>query len=176
MAPFSYQGPMEQDETKKTTHSQTDAWTMGASAPGLTVEAIIAHKGDSVYSVSPHQSVKDVVSDLARLRVGALVVVNAANEPVGIVSERDLVHKLDTNGAAILDAPVETIMTANPVTCTPTITVEEVMKTMTSRRFRHMPVLKDGKLAGVVSIGDVVRHRMQEIEYESLKIKQAIVG
>jgi len=167
---------MEQDETKKHTHSQTDEWTMGASAPGLTVEAIIAHKGDSVYAAAPHQTVKDVVSDLARLRVGALVVVNAANEPVGIVSERDIVRRLDSDGAAMLGATVESIMTANPVTCTPDVKVEEVMKTMNARRFRHMPVLRDGKLAGVVSIGDVVRHRMQEIEYESLKIKQAIVG
>jgi len=102
--------------------------------------------------------------------------VNAASEPVGIISERDIVHKLDTIGVAVLDGPAEAIMTPDPVTCTPDVRVEDVMKTMNSRRFRHMPVLKDGKLCGVVSIGDVVRHRMQEIEYETLKIKQAIVG
>jgi len=176
MAPFSYQGPMEHDETKKHTHSQTEEWSLGMNAPGLTVESIIAHKGDDVFTVAPQQTVKDVVGDLARLRVGALVVVNPENEPVGIVSERDIVHKLDTVGVEVLGGAVETIMTPDPVTCTPDMKVEDVMKTMNARRFRHMPVLKDGKLCGVVSIGDVVRHRMQEIEYESLKIKQAIVG
>ncbi len=176
MAPFSYQGPMEQDETKKHTHSQTEEWSLGMNAPGLTVESIIGHKGDDVYTSAPGQTVKDVVGDLARLRVGALVVVNPENEPVGIVSERDIVHKLDTVGVEVLNGPVEAIMTPDPVTCTLDMKVEEVMKTMNARRFRHMPVLKDGKLCGVVSIGDVVRHRMQEIEYESLKIKQAIVG
>lgn len=176
MAPFSYQGPMEQDESKKHSHSQTEEWSLGINAPGLTVESIIGHKGDDVYSVSPHQTVKEVVGDLARLRVGALVVVNPEGEAVGIVSERDIVNKLDTVGVQILDGPVEEIMTRDPVTCTLDMKVEQIMKTMNARRFRHMPVLRDGKLCGVVSIGDVVRHRMQEIEYESLKIKQAIVG
>lgn len=176
MAPFSYQGPMEQDETKKHTHSQTEAWSLGMNAPGLTVESIISHKGDDVFTASPQQTVKELIGDLARLRIGALVVVNPEGEPIGIVSERDIVHKIDTMGVEILDGPVDAIMTHHPVTCTMDMKVEQVMQTMVARRFRHMPVLKDGKLCGVVSIGDVVKHRMQEIEYESLKIKQAIVG
>ncbi len=176
MAPFSYQGPMQDDEAKAHTHSQTDEFIMGASAPGLTVESILEHKGHAVYTVGPHQPVKEIVGDLARLKIGALVVVNSENEPVGIVSERDIVMKLDSAGVGVLDQPVDAIMTKDVVTCTAEVTVEQVRKQMLTRRFRHMPVIEDGKLIGVISIGDVVNHRMQEIEYESLKIKQAVVG
>ena len=174
MAPTSYQGRMEKDEKDTHTHSQTEEWSLGVNSPGIKVEDILSHKGHQVYSVTPHTPVREVVGDLTRLRIGALVVVNSENHSVGIVSERDVVHMLDAGGD--VDGPVEAIMTAKPVTCTPDYSVEEVMKIMTKRGFRHMPVEKDGHLVGLVSVRDVVKHRMQEIEYENLKIKQAMVG
>lgn len=176
MSPISYRGPMEADENPRHTHSQTQEANLGVGQPGIAVTAIIADKGDAIYTVSPHTTVREVVAELNRLRVGALVVANANDEPIGIVSERDIVRNIDTSDLGIFEGPVEDIMTPNPQTCSPNDRVEAIMKRMTESRFRHMPVTKDGKLCGLVSIRDVVRHRLLEIEYENLKIKQAIVG
>ncbi len=176
MAPISYQGPLERDDVKKRTHSQSDEFMMGAESPGLTVAAILSDKGDDIFTITPHTTVKELIGDLTRLKIGALVVVNPENEPVGIVSERDVVHELDHRGVSIIDGPAEDIMTANPVTCTRETKIEEARKIMSNRRFRHLPVIDEGKLVGVISLGDIGKHRMREIEYESLKIKQAMVG
>ena len=176
MAPTSYQGPMEYSEADKHTHSQTEEWSLGVGAPGITVGDILGHKGDDVHSVGPHTTVKEVIGTLARLRIGALVVINSEKEPIGIVSERDIILKFDTVGLEVVERPVEEIMTRDPISCTPDYKIEEVMNLMSKRGFRHLPVLEDGKLCGVISIRDVVRHRLQEVEYENLKIKQAMVG
>ena len=176
MSPISYQGPMDTDKKLKPTHSQSAEGNLGVNQPGLTVRSILADKGDDIYTATAHMTVKEAVAELNRLRVGALVVVDSSSEPVGIVSERDIVRAADTAGLAMFDGPVENIMTANPVTCSWSDTVEAIMKRMTEGRFRHMPVVEAGKLVGLISIGDVVRQRMLEIEYENLKIKQAIVG
>lgn len=176
MAPTSYQGRLEADDKDKHTHSQTEEWSLGVNSPGITVEDILAHKGDEVHSVTPHTKVSEVIGSLTRLRIGAMVVINTENHAIGIVSERDVVNKLETVGVSVIEADVETIMTPDPVTCSPDYKVEEVMKIMTSRNFRHMPVEKDGKLVGFISVRDVVKHRLQEVEYENLKIKQAMVG
>lgn len=176
MAPISYQGPLADEEDDLHTHSQTAELNLGVGQPGLTVEAILADKGDSIYTVSPQTTVMEVVAELARLKVGALVVTGGGNEPVGIVSERDIVRNVESKGVGVFESPVQDIMTPNPQTCTPADKVEAVMKKMTDGRFRHLPVLKNGQLCGLVSIGDIVRHRMLEMEYENLKMKQAIVG
>lgn len=176
MAPVSYQGPMAEDKKAERTHSQTAAASLGAGQPGLTVAAILANKGGDIFTVSPDITVKEVVAELNRRRVGALVVVDNGNQPVGIISERDVVRCADTEGLSVFDSPVRDIMTANPKTCFPEDKVEDVMKRMTEGRFRHLPVVDSGKLCGLVSIGDAVHHRMQEIEYENLKMRQAIVG
>lgn len=176
MAPVSYQGPLEGDDKSHHTHSQTQEANLGIGQPGVTVGAILADKGDETFTISPSTTVKEVVAELNRMRVGALIVVNPAKEPVGIVSERDIVRNADIKGLGVFDEPVEQIMTPNPQCAVPTDKVETVMKRMTESRFRHMPVLQDGKLCGLISIGDVVNHRMREIEYENLKIKQAMVG
>jgi CBS domain-containing protein len=149
---------------------------LGVGQPGVTVGSILVDKGDDIFTVSPSTTVKEVVAELNRLRVGALVVVNQAQEPVGIVSERDVVRNADIKGLGVFDQPVEQIMTPDPKCTTPADKVEAVMKQMAESRFRHMPVLQDGKLCGLISIGDVVNHRMREIEYENLKVKQAMVG
>ena len=176
MAPVSYRGPLESDVKDTRTHSQTDAWSDSAKGPGITVGDVLSHKGDEIYSVTRHDSVRDAVATLTRLRIGALVVVDPENRPIGIVTERDVVTRLDGMGPAVLDATVEAIMTPDPVAAFPEQTIETVAHTMTERGFRHMPVMKDGALCGVISIRDVVRHRLQEVEYENLKIKQAMVG
>lgn len=176
MSPISYQGPLEADEKPEHTHSQSVETSLGTGQPGMTVSAILTHKGDDVYSVTRHTTVKELVAELTRLRVGALVVVDSANEPVGIVSERDVVHGADTKGTGCFDTLVEEIMTADPVTCTPSDKIEAVAKQMADGGFRHMPVIDAGKLAGLISMRDVLVHRLKEIEYENLKMKQAIVG
>lgn len=176
MAPVSYQGPLEGDDRSHHTQSQTEELNLGVGQPGVTVGAILTDKGDDIFTVSPSTTVKQVVAELNRMRVGALVVVNPAQEPVGIVSERDVVRNIDIRGLGVFDEHVEEIMTADPQCAVPTDKLETVMKRMTESRFRHMPVLQDGKLCGLISIGDVVNHRMREIEYENLKIKQAMVG
>ncbi len=176
MAPTSYQGPLESDDGVHHTHSQTQEGNFGVSAPGILVEDILREKGNEVHSVAPHDQIKDAIGKLARLRIGALVVINPASEVVGILSERDVVNKLDTVGPDVLGHTVDSIMTPDPVTCTPDFKIGEVMRIMTKRRFRHMPVLDDGKVRGMISIGDVISHRLQEVEYENLKIKQAMVG
>lgn len=176
MTPTSYQGPLEGDDKGHDTRSQTEASNLGLGQPGITVGAILADKGDDIFTVAPSTTVKEVVAELNRLRVGALIVVNPSKEPVGIVSERDVVRNADIKGLGVFDEAVETIMTPNPQCCVPTDKVESVMHRMSASRFRHMPVLQDGKLCGLISIGDVVNHRMREIEYENLKIKQAMVG
>ena len=174
MAPTSYQGRMEKDDKDTHTHSQTQEWSTGVNSPGSKVEDILSHKGGDVHSVTPKGSVRETVGTLTRMRIGALVVVNSDLEPVGIVSERDIVHMIDSGKD--IDSAIETIMTPNPVTCTPDYTIEQVMKIMSNRGFRHMPVQEDGHLVGLVSVRDVVKHRLQEVEYENLKIKQAMVG
>ena len=176
MAPISYQGPMEADEGPKHTHSQTAESNLGIGQPGLTVSAILSDKGDDTFTITPHITVKEVVAELVRLRVGALVVVDSANAPIGIVSERDVVRSADAKGQEVFETLTQDIMTPNPKTCFPEDKIETVMKRMNDGGFRHMPVIEAGKLAGLISIRDVVRHRMLEIEYENLKIKQAMVG
>ena len=176
MSPISYQGPMEADERPEHIHSQSIESNLGIGQPGLTVAAILADKGDDIYTAPPHTTVKEIVSELTRLRVGALVVVDSTNEPIGIVSERDIIHGADIKGSGVFESLVEDIMTPNPKTCSPNDKIEAVAKRMTEGHFRHMPVIEDGKLCGLISIRDVARHRMLEIEYENLKMKQAIVG
>ena len=176
MSPISYQGPMAEDEKDQHTHSQTKEGNLGIGQPGLTVASILAHKGDDVYTVTPHTTVKEAVAELTRLRVGALLVVDSSNEAVGIVSERDIVRNAEIKGLSVFDGPVEDIMTPHPQTCSPDDKVETIMKRMSEGRFRHLPVIQDGKPCGLVSIGDVVHQRMVEIEYENLKMKQAMVG
>ena len=176
MSPISYQGPMAEDESAKHRHSQTADSNLGVGHPGLTVAAILADKGDYIYSVTPHTTVMELVSEFTRLRVGALVVVDSSNEPIGIVSERDIPRSVDAKGLGVFEGPVEDIMTPRPQTCSPNDKIEDILKRMTEGGFRHMPVTEAGKLCGMVSMRDAARHRILEIEYEFLKMKQAVVG
>lgn len=117
-----------------------------------------------VITVAPDATVRELVALLAEHNVGALVVCDG-DELAGIVSERDVVRRLRED-ESVLDRPVSSIMTAEVQTCAPDMRVNDLMQVMTTERFRHMPVLQDGQLVGIVSIGDVVKHRMNELEFE----------
>lgn len=136
----------------------------------MTIAAILRHKGTAVASVQPNQTIADIAGQLASRRIGALPVVTDG-KLVGILSERDVVRALATHGAAALDLPASALMTTDLKTATRGTTVGEAMRMMTDGRFRHLPVLENGTLIGIVSIGDVVKARImqQEAEVDSLK-------
>lgn len=117
-----------------------------------------------VITVAPDATVRELVALLAQHNVGALVVCEGETL-AGIVSERDVVRRLQQD-ETVLDRPVSSIMTSDVKTCAPDMRVNDLMQVMTTERFRHMPVLDDGRLVGIVSIGDVVKHRMNELEFE----------
>ena len=130
----------------------------------MLISQLLAKKGASVATVGPESPVNEVVKRLALHRVGALVVSSDGNTVAGIVSERDVVLALDRLGPAVLAEPVRAIMSATVRTCTPEDTVDSLASLMTEHRVRHVPVLEHGLLAGIVSIGDVVKTRMDELE------------
>lgn len=133
----------------------------------MQVSVLLQAKGSEVVTVSPDITITEVVAVLARHRIGAAVV-SADGELIdGIVSERDIVQALAANGRAILEAPARTVMSTEVITCQPDTTVEELMATMTDRRIRHVPVVAGGCLAGLISIGDVVKDRISGLEHET---------
>ena len=130
----------------------------------MRIADILAHKGSSVATIGRQVSVSDAVAELARRGIGALVVSPDGVHIDGIVSERDIVRRLDRLGASLLGTTVASIMSTPVFTCSPDDTPEDVMATMTNRRVRHMPVMDDGRLCGLVSIGDVVKSRIEALE------------
>jgi CBS domain-containing protein len=140
----------------------------------MRVADVLHTKGSEVATVPPKVSVTGLLDDLARHNVGALVVVDDAGAVVGIVSERDVVRRLNERGAEVLTASVEQIMTSPVVTCEPTEAVDRLAEIMTERRIRHMPVVEDGQLVGIVSIGDVVKSRIQQLESDREQLESYI--
>jgi CBS domain-containing protein len=141
----------------------------------MRISDVLRGKGSTVATVEPGMSIASLVGELARHNVGALVVMTDG-QVVGIVSERDVVRQLHERGAGLLDATVAEIMTTSVVTCLPTDSVDSLAATMTERRIRHMPVLQDGALAGIVSIGDVVKSRIGELESDREQLETYIAG
>jgi CBS domain-containing protein len=139
----------------------------------MRISDVLRGKGSNVATVDPALSVSGLVAELARHNVGAMVVV-ANGEVVGIVSERDVVRQLHERGADLLDARVSDIMTSSVYTCLPTDSVDSLAATMTERRIRHMPVVVDGSLVGIVSIGDVVKSRIGELQTEREQLQSYI--
>jgi CBS domain-containing protein len=132
----------------------------------MLIVTMLRSKGDFVATVRPTATIRELLDTLAEHRIGA-VVVSADGGIDGIVSERDVVRHLSAAGGALLDRPVSSIMTAEVVTCRRETTVEDLMRLMTDRRIRHVPVVDDeGALVGIVSIGDVVKSRISELESE----------
>ncbi|AGL18236.1 CBS domain-containing protein [Actinoplanes sp. N902-109] len=142
----------------------------------MRISDILRDKGDRVVTVEPATTVQDLLSTLAEHRIGAVVVSTGAGSVDGIVSERDVVRALATRGAAVLAESVADIATTTVHTVRPEADVAEVERLMTERRVRHVPVLADGRLAGIVSIGDVVKRRITELEVEATALSGYITG
>ncbi len=135
---------------------------------------LLQAKGAFVATIAPEATVGDVVAELAARGVGALVVTEDGEHIAGIVSERDVVRALHARGAGVLAEPVRAVMTVEVYTCKATDTTDGLMALMTERRVRHVPVVADSKLAGIVSIGDVVKSRIGELESENSAIIEYI--
>ncbi|MBB2912980.1 CBS domain-containing protein [Streptosporangium becharense] len=132
----------------------------------MLIGRILQHKGTEVTTVRPDVTVAELLAVLADNNIGAVVVSEDGSSIAGIVSERDIVRRLHDRGAGVLDAPVSSIMTAEVRTCSLDADVDELRHTMTTHRIRHVPVMRDGGLAGIVSIGDVVKSAIEELETE----------
>ena len=139
----------------------------------MTIAAILAEKGREVFSVECTTSLRDCVQLLATNRIGS-VPVTKDGKVVGIMSERDLVYGLAESGAAILDSKVEQVMTAPAITVTSQVSVLAALSMMSKRRIRHLPVLEEGRLIGIVSIGDLVKFRIDRIQQEAEAMREYI--
>jgi CBS domain-containing protein len=140
----------------------------------MTVKAILSHKGSDVVTAEPHATIGEAVKLLAARRIGAVVVTGADRRIVGILSERDIVRVLGEKGAGALDTPIAEVMTRKVDTCGVNQMVSELMEQMTAGKFRHVPVVDQGRLVGIISIGDVVKWRVQEMEHESAALRDYI--
>jgi CBS domain-containing protein len=145
----------------------------------MKISDILRHKattsGAAVVTIAPSGAVTDLLAQLAEHNIGA-VVVGDGNEVAGIVSERDVVRRLNERGAAILESTVGDIMTTTVVSCSSQDAVDSVAETMTERRIRHMPVIDDGQLIGIVTIGDVVSSRIRQLELDRGQLEHYITG
>ncbi|HWB44160.1 MAG TPA: CBS domain-containing protein [Hyphomicrobiaceae bacterium] len=140
----------------------------------MNVAAILRQKGRAVTTASPGATLQEVARKLAAKRIGAIVIVSSGGEVAGIISERDIVRALAQDGADCLAKPATQYMTRQVVSCTETDTLDELMALMTSQRFRHLPVVTDGALVGIVSIGDVVKDHIAEVEMEATAMRDYI--
>jgi CBS domain-containing protein len=132
----------------------------------MNVATILKGKGRSVTTVRPDHSLQDVAAKLAARKIGAVVVVGENGAVDGILSERDVVRAIAERGVAALEMPVSRFMTRDVITCRETSLVDETMEMMTAGRFRHLPVVEDGSLVGIISIGDVVKNHVATVEME----------
>ena len=140
----------------------------------MTVRSILDTKGHDVVTLQPGATLAEASRLLGSRRIGAVVVTRGDRKIQGILSERDIVRALGEHGAAALDLTIDKVMTAKVMTCSEAGTVNEVMEIMTRGRFRHLPVEKDGQLDGIISIGDVVKRRIEEAEREAAQIREYI--
>ena len=139
----------------------------------MTVRAILDIKGHQVESVEPQTTLADAAKLLADRKIGAVLVMSGSRME-GILSERDIVRSLGERGAAVLTEPVSGVMTRRVVSCRPADTVASIMETMTTGKFRHLPVIDGGLVVGLISIGDVAKWRVQEYEAEQEALRQYI--
>ena len=143
----------------------------------MLVRQILLQKPDhAIHSIPPNKTIGEAAQSLAEKRVGALLVASETMPLAGIVSERDIVRELGRRGPACLPERIDGVMTAGVVTCTPADTAVDVLTQMTSGRFRHMPVVEHGEIVGVISIGDVVKARINEVESENTAMAELIAG
>lgn len=142
----------------------------------MQVETILQSKGHAVHTVEAGAPLSEAVGILNSKKIGAVVVVDARGAVVGILSERDIVRRLDKDPVALLASPVRNAMTAKVITCPSNTPVSGLMETMTQHRIRHIPIVDDGHLTGIVSIGDVVKRKIEEAEQEALALKEYIAS
>ena len=143
----------------------------------MLVKQILKSKsGEEIISVAPGESVAEAAKILSERRIGCVVVTVDGEVPAGILSERDIVREIGKRGTGFLSDPVEHVMTKNPKTCGLDETADGIMRRMTDGRFRHMPVMEDGKLVGMVTIGDVVKARLSELAMEKDALEGMIMG
>lgn len=140
----------------------------------MRVKTILASKGDHVVKIGSNDTIRTTLLRLKTHNFGALVVSDDGSSVAGIISERDLVRAMVDHGADLMEMTVGELMTRDVQTCTPDDDIEDVMDTMTHGRFRHMPVTVDGRLVGVVSIGDLVKHRMRELVDETKALREYV--
>ncbi len=138
------------------------------------VLAVLEQKGHKVITVEPHYTVASLVRVLTANRIGAVPVINEEGRLVGIISERDVIHGMAQHGDVVLALPVEQLMTREVKTCSPEDAIVELMEVMTLQRIRHLPVVRNGALDGIVSIGDVVKQRLQEAQSELKELRSYI--
>jgi CBS domain-containing protein len=140
----------------------------------MTVKAILSRKGGDVVTIAPTASLTEAVQLLAERRIGALVVTGPENRVAGILSERDIVRTLAARGPAALDDNVGAVMTRKVTTCTEADTIASLMERMTEGKFRHLPVVEQSRLVGVISIGDVVKYRIEEVVHDADALREYI--
>jgi CBS domain-containing protein len=149
---------------------------MGVEYRTMKVREILKGKGSRVVTVAPHSSIHDLARRLRLEGIGAAVVSQDGQRVDGIVSEREIVRSLAEHGTRLLDKPVSDIMLVGVVTCKAEDSVKEVMRRMTLHRARHLPVIENGKLTGIVSIGDVVKSRLDDMELETNVLRDYLVA
>lgn len=140
----------------------------------MIVKSILSSKGGNVISIEPTATLETAVRTLAEHRIGALLVLGADRRIAGILSERDIVRVLAERGASALAQPLTHVMTRKVVTCSQSDTIDVLMERMTTGKFRHIPVVEQDQVIGVVSIGDVVKYRLKEMEHESAALRDYI--
>ena len=140
----------------------------------MNVAMILKHKGRAVTTAPADTTLIEIARKLAAKRIGAIVTLDGNGKLAGIISERDIIRCLGERGPKCLDQPVSESMTRDVVTCRESDTLDELMAMMTVRRFRHMPVVEGGALVGIISIGDVVKHHIAEVEMEATAMREYI--
>ncbi len=137
----------------------------------MTIASILSEKGSDTFTVTLPQSLLEICNTLREHRIGAILVVDGAGKLAGILSERDIVREIAAHGPDALQSDASKCMTTEIVVCSPEDSIQDAMARMTTGRFRHMPVIDDGKLAGMVSIGDLVKRRIADAEREAEDLK-----
>ncbi len=173
--PSSYQGRTEQDPPVQKSQSQSTASNLRTDKAGATIATILAEKGGGIVQISTGAPLTEAMDMMGQNRIGSVLVVDEGVLK-GILSERDVVRHLSENGIDGMATPVGNVMTADPITCRPSDPLIAVMQAMTDGNFRHMPVLDGSAMVGLISIRDVVKHRLIELEYDALRMRQMIVG
>ncbi|WP_319533488.1 CBS domain-containing protein [uncultured Cohaesibacter sp.] len=177
MTPSSYQGPRaDGEEPAKTSMSQDARLAFEKAYSQTTVSDILKEKPADIFTVTRTMTLASAIAELSARRIGNMPVVDPNTGLVGVISERDIVAAVADIGDEAMGHSVEQHMTSDPATCKGEDLIVDVMQIMTDGHFRHMPVMDGPVLVGVISIRDIVMHRVQEVEYETLRLKQLMVG